>query len=260
MAIPRTITRNHGVVAKLAVGGQYTRPQLRTFFGVPGSRGGDFDTGHARVRDAWVIFSNLGGSRTGHSYENRWEGDRFIWFSRSNSKPTDRPIAAMVKAGATVHLFTREHDRAPFTYHGLAETRPEDVSGSQPVRVVWRLRPAAEYDCLPDEINGPALIEGAKRVVVVNAYERNRIARQKCVEHWGTVCYCCGLDMGERYGEIAEGYIHVHHLRSIASIGENYTVDPIADLRPVCPNCHAVIHLADPPMPVDELRQRLRGT
>jgi 5-methylcytosine-specific restriction protein A len=41
----------------------------------------------------------------------------------------------------------------------------------------------------------------------------------------------------------------------LASIGVSYTVDPIKDLRPVCPNCHAIIHRTDPPCSVDELRQ-----
>jgi len=35
----------------------------------------------------------------------------------------------------------------------------------------------------------------------------------------------------------------VHHLVPISKIGKKYRVDPIKDLRPVCPNCHAVIHL-----------------
>ena len=39
-----------------------------------------------------------------------------------------------------------------------------------------------------------------------------------------------------------EGLIHVHHLKSLAEIGHSYQVDPIKDLMPVCPNCHAVIH------------------
>jgi predicted HNH restriction endonuclease len=35
-------------------------------------------------------------------------------------------------------------------------------------------------------------------------------------------------------------------------------VDPIADLRPVCPNCHAVIHRANPPYTLDDVRDMLR--
>jgi predicted HNH restriction endonuclease len=77
----------------------------------------------------------------------------------------------------------------------------------------------------------------------VNAYERNQEARRRCIERYGARCVVCGLDFGEVYGEVAEGLIHVHHLKPISEVGEGYVVDPVEDLRPVCPNCHAVIHL-----------------
>ena len=36
--------------------------------------------------------------------------------------------------------------------------------------------------------------------------------------------------------------IHVHHLKMLSECEGGYEVDPIKDLRPVCPNCHMVIH------------------
>ncbi|MDC9497701.1 MULTISPECIES: HNH endonuclease [unclassified Pseudoalteromonas] len=36
--------------------------------------------------------------------------------------------------------------------------------------------------------------------------------------------------------------MHVHHIVPISDIGDEYQVDPIRDLRPVCPNCHAMLH------------------
>ncbi len=56
------------------------------------------------------------------------------------------------------------------------------------------------------------LIEGAKKNVTVNAYERNPMARSKCIEHYGCACSICGIDFGEAYGEFAKGFIHVHHI------------------------------------------------
>jgi ribosomal protein S1 len=96
-------------------------------------------------------------------------------------------------------------------------------------------------------------LEGRRRVAVVNYYERNPKARRACLNHYGASCVVCGMDFAERYGEVADGYIHVHHLNPIASIGEVYQLDPIRDLRPVCPNCHAVIHLRTPPYGIEEL-------
>jgi hypothetical protein len=87
------------------------------------------------------------------------------------------------------------------------------------------------------------LTEGAGCQVTINAYERNPIARSRCIAHYGPACVVCGFSFGGVYGPLAEGYIHVHHLKPLSEIGEDYQVDQVADLRPVCPNCHAVIHL-----------------
>lgn len=98
------------------------------------------------------------------------------------------------------------------------------------------------------------IVEGASFTVQVNAFERNPVARQKCIAHYGTSCVVCGFKFGAVYGSSAEGYIHVHHLKPLASIGEEYVIDPIKDLRPVCANCHAVIHLRPHPYSIEEVK------
>lgn len=92
--------------------------------------------------------------------------------------------------------------------------------------------------------NDEQFTEGAVRQIFVNAYERDRRARKLCIKHYGARCCICGLSFEERYGTEAAGIIHVHHIIPLSEIGESYQVDPIRDLRPVCPNCHAVIHHA----------------
>jgi hypothetical protein len=101
------------------------------------------------------------------------------------------------------------------------------------------------------------LIEGAVKSVLVNAYERNREARRRCIEHYGPVCCVCDFDFGGVYGSAVSGYIHVHHLKALSEIVTEYVVDPIADLRPVCPNCHAVIHSREPQFTINEVREML---
>ena len=112
---------------------------------------------------------------------------------------------------------------------------------------------------LTEEVYPSSLVEGAKKSVVVNAYERNALARAQCLKVHGTNCAVCGLNFGQRYGPLAENYIHVHHLRPLSEIKTSYTVDPEKDLRPVCPNCHAVIHIdrTKPPLKLDEVRRML---
>jgi putative restriction endonuclease len=113
---------------------------------------------------------------------------------------------------------------------------------------------------LPEEIAATTapLVEGAVCRVSVNAYERNPEARRRCLEAHGTRCCICGFSFGAVYGEVGEDYIHVHHLRPLSEIDGEYVVDPVADLRPVCPNCHAVIHRRNPPFGIEEVRAFLR--
>jgi hypothetical protein len=109
-------------------------------------------------------------------------------------------------------------------------------------------------ECHPEEIPGGVKYpEGTVGQVMVNAYERNLAARQACVKHHGTSCAVCGFNFGATYGEIGAGFIHVHHLKPLASIKEGYDVDPVNDLTPVCPNCHAMLHRRTPPFSVEEL-------
>ena len=101
------------------------------------------------------------------------------------------------------------------------------------------------------------LVEGASFTIQVNAFERNPVARQKCISHYGTSCAICGFNFGAAYGSFGEGYVHVHHLKPLASIGEEYVIDPLQDLRPVCANCHAIIHLQKPPYSIEEVKNML---
>jgi len=99
--------------------------------------------------------------------------------------------------------------------------------------------------------------EGAATRILVNQYERDPRARLACVAKYGTTCFVCDFDFAAVYGEIGAGYIHVHHLVPLSAIGTEYELDPIADLRPVCPNCHAMLHQRNPPFAPAELRATL---
>lgn len=96
--------------------------------------------------------------------------------------------------------------------------------------------------------------EGALKTVLVNAYERNGVARDACIKRWGCRCSVCNFDFASTYGDHGQGFIHVHHLTPIAEIGEEYLLNAEEDLRPVCPNCHAMLHRKSPVMSIEELR------
>lgn len=110
----------------------------------------------------------------------------------------------------------------------------------------------------PDEERTETFREGTVISVTVNAYERNPKARQRCIETFGYRCSVCDFDFELRYGPSGRGLIHVHHLHPLSAIGGDYQIDPVRDLRPICPNCHAMIHRQDPPYTIEQLRAMLR--
>ena len=144
-----------------------------------------------------------------------------------------------------------------------------DTIKCTPVRIKGKNRifnSTEKQNLFPDEVdqsinNSDVNIhfrEGAISQVLVNAYERNPQARQKCIEHYGTSCFVCGFNFGKVFGELGEGFIHVHHLKPISEVGEEYKINPIEDMRPVCPNCHAIIHRQTPLLSIEEIQSLLQ--
>ena len=112
----------------------------------------------------------------------------------------------------------------------------------------------------PDEVTEieSELSEGQKKQVYVNVYERNPESRKQCIEHYGSDCYICGFNSSVIYGDEFVGKIHVHHIKPLSEIGEEYKVDPINDLVPVCPNCHMILHnKTGDCYAVDEIKRRI---
>ena len=107
---------------------------------------------------------------------------------------------------------------------------------------VYRAIPI-EHSC-SEEISESAgdYYEGAKKTITINAYERNSAARQACINKLGCSCMICGFNFELVYGERGSGFIHVHHIVPVAEINHEYKIDPVKDLIPVCPNCHAMLH------------------
>lgn len=117
---------------------------------------------------------------------------------------------------------------------------------------------AEDIELYPEEVANPTqYIEGATKTVSVVVYERSPAARAACIAHYGYRCSVCGFDFEHTYGQIGQGFIHVHHLRTLSALAETYVVDPVRDLRPICPNCHAMIHRSNPPMTIEVLRGHL---
>ena len=82
--------------------------------------------------------------------------------------------------------------------------------------------------------------EGKKIKVYTTRYERKASIRKKVIEAKGCTCCVCGINFEDVYGELGNGFIHVHHNKPICE-GERVS-QSIDDFDVVCPNCHAMLH------------------
>ena len=101
-------------------------------------------------------------------------------------------------------------------------------------------------------------MEGCKYSVVCNKYERNPVNRELCLSAKGYKCQICGFDFEKTYGDIGKKFIHVHHIVPLCEIGHEYLINPLTDLIPVCPNCHAMLHRGAGVLKPEELRERIK--
>ena len=173
------------------------------------------------------------------------------------------------KKGAAFRLqLVAEIDRDELGYeelkkHGLKTVRKEHqkVSAELADYLDQYIDDCSAKDFFPDNAIPEGSFEGATKKITVNKYERSATARQKCIEHFGCKCYICGLDFKKKYGDIGDGFIHVHHIVPLNQIGKEYVVDYEKDLIPVCPNCHAMLHrtIDGREVTIDELKQMIKS-
>ncbi len=203
------------------------------------------------VDQAWERF----GQELGVGSEGEWdelaarlpaikEQGRLRVIRGSNMRAPSTPIP-LRDAGIEENLFAKKG-------WSIDEAAVQRLLGLFPAQ----LRP----DTVPAEevLASATFPEGAVERVLVNRYERDPRAREACVAKYGTVCSICQFDFVAKYGQVMNGFIHVHHLKSLATLGPDYEVDPERDLRPVCPNCHAVLHRKEPPYAIEDVIQFIR--
>ena len=120
---------------------------------------------------------------------------------------------------------------------------------------------AKEDQWLTEIIETENHLEGAKEETTGVKYQRNKQAVRDCLKFYGCKCFACGDDMGDKYGEHGKGFIHVHHIIPVSQRGGEYVVNGVRDLRPLCPNCHAIVHRKrNEPLSMEELKKILAKT
>lgn len=266
--------------------GSYTRKEVRDIFSpqteyVPGAGSWGLK-GLIRIPERpndFVFFVTYGRRQGDHTFDESITEDGILtWQSQPRQKlssPTMQQLINHNHLQNNIYLFLRTSSKnLTYTYLGRLAYVEHDSEREQPVYFKWQIldwelspEKAREMElqliessvddfCLPEEVASTiSFPEGAKRQITVNAYERNAEARRKCIDHYGARCVICGFDFAQKYGAVGAGFIHVHHIMPLSSLEDGYSVNPVVDLRPVCPNCHAIIHKRKPPYQIEEIRR-----
>ena len=246
------------------LGKQYRKIEIYSILDVPEDKQrGSWDTGFTPYEGNWYFFCNIGTpGRTGHDYRNYFAGDFLVSHARLNSKIDHPSIKSIQSQETKKFIFYREDDLSDWTFAGIGTL--VEMQNTSPIKFIWQFNELDEDrpERLPEEVlPSEKFYEGAKRQVSVNLYERNPHARQKCIDAHGLICAVCSFSFEKIWGTLGKGYIHIHHLKELSEIGEEYLLDPVNALRPVCPNCHAMLHRKRPAYSIAELqvlREKIR--
>jgi 5-methylcytosine-specific restriction enzyme A len=229
----------------LVVGVIYTRNELRKMFDI---RDATINTGIFRPKghDSVWLFVTENKTPDRIQYHDLLDNDVLHWDGQTMGR-TDHWIIGHEDQGLEFLLFYRksktEHPGAGFRYEGPFEY--VDHKGSHPTRFTLRRASnfervvASDLEALRAE---EEYFEGTKTQRLVNHYERDKNLRAAAVEHHGVTCKVCGFDFEQIYGERGKGYIEVHHLCPVSTLGEETKVDPKTDMTVLCSNCHRMIH------------------
>jgi len=242
----------------------YTKNDIYELLSVPSKkRKGAWDTGYREYDNNIYIFANVGvPGRTGSDYNNFWDGDLFHWEAKTNSN-INQPLIRKMTANSpdyNIYLFTRTNNFLPFTYEGNMIAK--EYSETIPVKIIWSFR--NPYNLNNELTNTKAfepfeLYEGKRNEIILNKFERNPLARRICIKQYGYSCQICSFNFYSTYGEIGKDFLHVHHIVPISEIGKNYKIDPIKDLIPVCPNCHAMIHRHKERLSIEDIKESIHN-
>ncbi|GAB3542053.1 hypothetical protein GCM10027403_34300 [Arthrobacter tecti] len=178
------------------------------------------------------------------------------------SDPSDGSVDALLELdcllpfgdGIPIHQLLQVVSEVDWSDPPAAQLLPAEYEAS--MRTLWSEHVAPASASI-DPPSGMLPAHSLKRVFV-NQFEHDPDATRVAVAHHGSQCRACGFDFEVKYGKRATGLVHVHHVVPAAQLTASYELDPVADLIPLCPNCHFMAHSRHPdPFSVAELRSMI---
>jgi 5-methylcytosine-specific restriction protein A len=130
------------------------------------------------------------------------------------------------------------------------------ISGRFP-RLGWlKLDPSARStgDIDPAE----EFIEGGRQIRQHMRRERNPVLRARARDLWrlrlGRLkCIACGFSFEQRYGPLGADFIEMHHEFPFSATSGRAVVRP-DQLKPLCANCHRMVHREHPILTIRKLK------
>lgn len=174
----------------------------------------------------------------------------------------------LLEVGDTMPAELLEDTVPGVAWNAVRSTGTIVPAASEPVlRAAWtgflrsRPVPAGGLGAADPTVPVPgALPQAALRRVAVNRFEHDPEAVRLCVAFHGPACAACGLTLEQLYGPAGAAFVQVHQIVPASGLEPGYRLDPVSDLVPLCPNCHAMAHRGTPdPYTPAELRRMLAG-
>jgi len=252
----------------LRAGGAYSRKDIWTKLrpGETFPTGGNWLTGYATEGSNLFIFANIGvPGKTGHDFPNQYDAatGKMVWYGKPNAHSAQPTFIKLFEGTLNPQVFVRwDVDDPFFLYLGRAtiEAYKDAIDLGDGVSTIRLTLSFTDEDAMvnpPPEGLPDSGLEGGRVSVQVNKYERDPRLRTECIRAHGPICTICDFDFEAVFGELGRGYCHVHHVRPLSEVKHEHSVDPVKDLIPVCPNCHAMLHARTPALTPNQLREAM---
>ena len=245
-------------------GALYTRKEVHQLMH-PGESypGASWSTGYLRVGSSLIAFANLSTpGKNGQDYPNSYDPvtAKMNWFGKSNAHSAQPTFKQLFDGDLAIQMFVRWNNKnTTFTYLGCPKIDHYEDSISigpsiETIKLSLCFQGGGVDQLSLSEVNSFTKVEGGCQSITVNRYERDPRLRTECLNHYGPICRVCSFDFRATYGPIGRDYCHIHHTKPLASLDGPTKVNPITDLIPLCPNCHAMIHRRDQAISIEELK------
>ena len=150
-----------------------------------------------------------------------------------------------------------EEGRAHYLQHSDTLTTLADFSLEDSAEGLQELAQGNHIEVLDDLV----VREGELRTRTIEYRTRSAQLRNAAIEKYRSKngrlrCRACRFDFARAYPGIGDGFIHIHHLKPVSFMsGEPMNLnEALKNVRPLCANCHQMVHTSRPPLLIRDLR------